>query len=190
MKVFSHFFLGTSEKKSIHEYIEKIQQYYLLQTIRIKITYMMFMFQGSGRGGGGLRPLGYCLIFINGLVFIRPYDFFTQVLAISHSMSSETDSGGRGGRQHWCSSSSVTNRVHHLSVWVTSKDILAYSNGKRNDIYTSSQRHKGPRTLRLKLQKIRYCPYTLQLFFTTATIFQQFDIWGTIFIRIFLKKSL
>ena len=45
MKVFSHGFLGTSEKKSIHEY-------YLLQTIRIKITYMMFMFQGSGEGSG------------------------------------------------------------------------------------------------------------------------------------------
>ena len=30
---------------------------------------------------------------------------------------------------------------------------------------------KGPRTLQLKLQKSSYCPYTLQLFFTTATIF-------------------
>ena len=84
---------------------------------------------------GGLRPLRYCFIFINGLVYIRPYDSFTQVPAISLSMSSVTDSGGRGGRQHWCSSSSVTNRVHDLSVWVTSKDILAYSNGMRNYIY-------------------------------------------------------
>ena len=125
MKVFSHCFLGTSEKKSIHEYIEKIQQYYLLH-IRPYTTHQPV----NDVYVSELRQLGYCLIFIDGLVYIRPCDSFTQVLAISHSMSSETDSGGRGGRQHWCSSSSVTNRVHQLSVWVTSKDILAYSNGK------------------------------------------------------------
>ena len=50
--------------------------------------------------------------------------------------------------------------------------------------------HKGPRTLQLKLQKSSYCPYTLQLFFTTATIFQQFYIWTTIFTKIFSEKSL
>ena len=36
---------------------------------------------------------------------------------------------------------------------------------------TRSWKCKGPRTLQLKLQKIRECPYTLQLFFTTATVF-------------------
>ena len=47
---------------------------------------------------------------------------------------------------------------------------------------------KGPRTLHTKLQKMQLLPYTPQLFFTTATIFQQFYIWSRIFTTIFLEK--
>ena len=47
---------------------------------------------------------------------------------------------------------------------------------------------KGPRTLQLKLQKSQHRPYTLQLFFTTATIFQQVYIEATIFTTIFFGK--
>ena len=39
-------------------------------------------------------------------------------------------------------------------------------------------------------KKYNYLPYTLQLVFTTATIFQQFYMWATIFSIIFLKKIL
>ena len=42
--------------------------------------------------------------------------------------------------------------------------------------YGSFRYCEGPRTLQLKLQKSSYRPHTPQLFFTTATIFQQFYI--------------
>ena len=38
------------------------------------------------------------------------------------------------------------------------------------EICLVKQAVKGPRTLQLKLQKSRYCPDTLQLFFTAAKI--------------------
>ena len=47
---------------------------------------------------------------------------------------------------------------------------------------------KGPRTLQLKLQKNRYHPYTLQLFFTTATIFATVLYMGNDFHNDFFGK--
>ena len=47
---------------------------------------------------------------------------------------------------------------------------------------------KGPRTLQLKLQKSRHCPYTLQLFFTTAKIFSTILYMGNDFHNDFFAK--
>ena len=46
----------------------------------------------------------------------------------------------------------------------------------------------GPRTLQLKLQKSRYRPYTLQLFFTTAKIFSTVLYIGNDFYNNFFPK--
>ena len=48
---------------------------------------------------------------------------------------------------------------------------------------------KGPRTIQLKLQKSRYHPYTLQLFFTNATISSTVLYMGNDFHIDFLEKS-
>ena len=50
--------------------------------------------------------------------------------------------------------------------------------------------HKGSRTQQLKLQKSSYRPYTLQLFFTTATIYSTVLYMDKDYYKDFSEKSL
>ena len=75
------------------------------------------------------------------------------------------------------------------------RDILKGSPARKDhsgyiNFYLYGKDFKGLSALHKKLQKCSYLPYTLQLVFTTATIFQQFYMWATIFTIIFFKKIL